>query len=368
MKIENTLKVFRALRRQGELSRKDLEDCTGLSWGSISHISAELIQRGILIARKSAVTTGRPPETLVINPQVALSLGIDVNNVGLSFNVVNLAGNSVYSRFFPLEDNKKDYLLALLTEETAEIVSSFRILGISLAMQGKIDRQAGVSLRTNFFEGWKNIPLVSLFENRFGIPTRLYHDPEALLAFHLATDPRLKNALNGIVIRVDDGIGMAQLIAGEPYETATDAACELGHTISVPGGRVCPCGKKGCLEMYSSLRGMKHPSVFPDGITTEAFFSLFAAGDPLANRVMDEACDRMGLAISNLFTLYNPAFVLLDGIVTAQCPAFFDRVHAAAVSYSNGECNLLKSNYRKDAAAIGACLLTIDANLENYLF
>ena len=365
VKRANGLRFFRVLRQKGALSRKELEDLTGLSWGSISYISNEFLKKGMIVAKKEAVTTGRPPDVLAVNPQTHLSLGIDINSVGLSFNVVNLVGESLHAAFFLLENNTSEYLLSLLENEAGKLIRQYHPVGVNIAMQGKVDRQRGISIRTGFFENWKNIRLTEFFEERFHIPTRLYHDPESLLAFHRYTDPRLRDAENGIVIRVDDGIGMAQMIGGELYETRADAACELGHTISVPNGRPCACGKRGCLETYSALRGMKNAL----GISaTDTFFDLLNDRDPNVMREMDEACNRMGVAIANLFTLYAPSFVLLDGIVPARYPDFFDQVYRATVGYLGADCGLMKAAYRRDAAAIGACLLTIDDCLEDYLF
>lgn len=369
IKKSNTLKFFRVLRDEKTLSRKALEDLTGLSWGSISAISNELLQKRLIVAEKEVVTTGRPPDKLAINPHVKLSLGIDINSIGICFNVVNLAGDTVYSAFSPLQSNLKDDLLSLLLTETQKITKRYApLIGINLSMQGKLDRRTGVSVRTNFFEDWKEVPLVSFFEEKFHIPTKLYHDPESLLTYHLRTDPRIKNAQNGIVIRVDDGIGMAQLVNGMLYETGDDTSCELGHTISVPNGLRCACGKLGCLEAYSSLRGMKQSYFQSPNADSDQFLSLLAANDERATEIMHIACQYLGIAIANLFTLSAPSFILLDGIVPAQIPNFYDEVLAATKEYLNADCNLLRANYRREAASIGACMLTIEKMLEDILF
>lgn len=124
-------------------------------------------------------------------------------------------------------------------------------------MQGTLDRNAEISLYTNFFKDWTNVPLVKFFEEKFSVPTYLYHDPECLLTYHLANDPRLYGKKNGIMIRIDDGIGMALLTNDALYEPTGNTSCELGLTIVVPDGAVCSCGKRGCLEAYGSLRGIK---------------------------------------------------------------------------------------------------------------
>ena len=369
IKKSNMLKFFRGLRDFGPLSRKELEDLTGLSWGSVSAISNELLNKHLIIAEKEVVTAGRPPDKLTINPRIKLSLGIDINSVGLSFNIVNLLGESIHSAFTPLQSHRKDDLLMLLKSETKKIIKDFSpLIGINLSMQGKLNRSTGVSIRTNFFENWKDIPLVQFFEDEFHIPTTLYHDPEALLTYHLRNDQRLKNAQNGIVIRVDDGIGMAQLVNGRLYETGDDTSCELGHTISVPNGIQCACGKFGCLEAYSSLRGMKSAYYQSANAKSEHFVSLLLTKDEDACKIMDQACKYLGIAIANLFTLCAPTFILLDGIIPSLLPEFYEKVKESAVSYLHADCNLLRAVYRRDAASIGACFMTTDKRLEEIVF
>ena len=369
IKKSNTLKFFRTLRQHASLSRKELESLTGLSWGSISTISSELLQKNLIVAEKEVATTGRPPERLAVNPSVCLSLGIDINSVGLSLNVVNIAGHSIHAQFVPLPNAEKDALLSILKDEIRQILARFpTVIGINLSMQGKLNRKTGVSIRTNFFEDWKDVPLVRLFEEEFGIPTVLYHDPEALLTFHLHQDHRIKDADNCIVIRVDDGIGMAQLFNGVLYETGDDASCELGHIIAVPDGVPCACGKRGCLEAYSSLRGMKACYAAEKGKLAADFVAQLDAQDAAARDVMDRACKHLGIAIANLFTLSDPDYILLDGVVPAQFPAYYELVLSYAKEYLNGDCKLLKATYRRDAAAIGACLLTIEKRLEEIIF
>ena len=364
----NTVKFFNILRRTPSLSRMELKEHTVLSWGSVSSISQDLLHKGLIVAEKESATTGRPADRLAVSPQSHLSLGIDINSVGLSFNVVNLAGASIHEAFLPLCSNEKEDLLRQLTEQTEEILSQYRnVMGINLSMQGKLNRRSGKSIRTNFFENWKNVPLVSFFEERFGIPTRLYHDPECLLTYHLETDSRLTDAKNGIVIRVDDGIGMAQIMNGVLCEIGEDTSCELGHTVAVPDGLPCACGRRGCLEAYSSMRSMKN-ACSPAAETAEQFFARLNKGDPQARNAVAQAARYLGIAIANLFTLSSPDFILLDGIVTVQIPDFFDAVRHVTVSQLQADCNLLRSVYRRDAAAIGACMLTVDKRIEEILF
>ena len=370
LKKHNTVKIFSALKGCASLSRKELSTLTGLSWGSVSAITAELLQRGIAVAEKEASAGGRPAEKLALNGERFLQLGVDVNSVGLNFVVVNLRGETVHAEFAPLDSREKDALLSALFKKTEGIVKAFPyVTGINISMQGKINRKTGVSLRTNFFKDWKNVPLVELFENRFSLPTALYHDPDCLLAYHLRNDPRLAGKNDGFAVRVDDGIGMARLIGGKLYETGDDTSFELGHIVSVRGGNPCPCGKRGCLETYASIRGMKDSfeRTATDGQNGD-FLTLLKNEDERINAVLHTATDHLGVALANLFTLSAPEFILLDGALFSYAPYCFAEIAEKTENSLCDECSLLLAAYKKEAPAIGACLLTIEKITEEILF
>ncbi len=369
LKRHNTLKIFNAMRALNFASRKELTELTGLSWGSVSTITGELIQRGVLVAQKTESAGGRPAEKLALSPDRFLQLGIDINSVGLSFVIVNLRGQIVRSSLLPIVSRKKESLLNALFSETEAILSSVEnVIGINLSMQGKINRKTGVSLRTNFFTDWKDVPLVDYFEQRFHLPTKLYHDPDCLLSYHLRNDARLFGKSNGYVVRLDDGIGMARLIDGNIYETGDELSYELGHIVSVPNGRACPCGKRGCLEAYASLRGMRELYAENNHCNPNTFNESLKSNDTAARQVLKSAAEHLGVALANLFTLSSPEFILLDGVLFSISPEFFEDVKNNVVFSLNDDCNLLFASYKQEAPAVGACLLTIEKNAGDILF
>ncbi len=369
LKRHNTMKIFNAMRALNFASRKELTELTGLSWGSVSTITGELILRGVLVVQKTESAGGRPAEKLALSPDRFLQLGIDINSVGLSFVIVNLRGQIVRSSLLPIVSRKKEALLNALFSETKAILSSVEnVIGINLSMQGKINRKTGVSLRTNFFTDWKDVPLVDYFEQRFHLPTKLYHDPDCLLSYHLRNDARLFGKSNGYVVRLDDGIGMARLIDGNIYETGDELSYELGHIVSVPNGRSCPCGKRGCLETYASLRGMRELYAESCQRAQNSFNESLKSNDTAAQQVLKNAAEHLGVALANLFTLSSPEFILLDGVLFSLSPEFFEYVKNNVVFSLNDDCNLLFASYKQEAPAVGACLLTIEKNAGDILF
>lgn len=327
------------------------------------------MQNKFLVAEKEINWVGRPPEMFTVNPLRKLSLGIDINSVGLHFNLVNLSYTPVYSEFQPVLSRTRSDLLDVLSTRTEALLSKFDdVISINLSMQGKLNRKTGISIRSNFFEDWKNVPLVDYFTEKFKLPTHLYHDPECLLTYHLRNDARVKNMRNLVIVRIDEGIGFAQLIDGKLYEPDDVNACELGHTIVVPSGRRCICGKQGCLEAYSSVRGMKGLFFEQTAMNAENLKDVFGTNSTHAKEIKEQATSCLGIALSNLFTISSPEAILLDGVAFDQIPDFFTTIKRATEFYYGGDCNLLQAQYHRYAPAIGASILTIEKNLEEILF
>ena len=369
LKQHNTIKIFKTLQRFERISRKDVAKETGLSWGSVSAIIGDLIAKEIVVAQKEASDGGRPAETLSIRPDTFLSLGVDINSVGLSFVIVNMQGKAICSQSLPMESRKKEEILALLFSKTQELLSLYpNVIGISLSMQGLIDKTAGVSVRANFSDDWKNVPLVALFESRFALPTALYHDPDCLLYYHLYRDARLKDKKDGFVIRLDNGIGMARLLHGKLYNPSENGAYEFGQIIAVPNGKECSFGQRGCLEAYSSIRGMMETYAKLSGNSEQSFLQKLQTNDAQALQILDEGTQHLAVAISNLFTLSAPQFVLLDGVLLSFAPQLFTQIENKVRFFKGEPCKLLCAHYTKEAPAIGACLITLEEKIQEILF
>lgn len=369
MKKHNTLKVFNILRTHPSLSRKDLTKITRLSWGTVYAVCEDLLQKEIIVEQKSATQTGRPPNQLSLNKSKYLLLAIDINIIGLTLNIISLSGESVYARNVDIIDREKDALLSQLKSCVQTVLEDFpSILSISLSMQGSLSSQRGISLRTNHIKNWTNVNLVEFFTQNFHLPVFLYHDPECLLTYHKITDERLKPYSDGIGIRIDNGIGMALMQYGNVQQLQTDASFEIGHTISVPDGRTCACGKCGCLEAYASLRGMNERYEELSEKKHVDFVTALHRSDDDAMRIYEEGTHYLGVTLANLYALFNPSFILLDGYALSLIPEFFDSVKEKTENFAKRKCNLIKSDFNRNAPAVGAAYLTIDKIIEGILF
>ena len=124
---------------------------------------------------------------------------------------------------------------------------------------------------------------------------------------------------NFIMFTLGTGVGSGIVLDGKLVHGSTGGAGELGHNILIPNGRQCSCGRKGCLETYTSARGivqtyceLKGVPVTND-INSKMIGDLANNGDPTALKTWEIVADQLGLAMANSVTFSAPQAIFLMG-------------------------------------------------------
>ena len=125
-----------------------------------------------------------------------------------------------------------------------------------------------------------------------------------------------------VYLTLGTGLGSGIVLNGRLYTGTSGYGGELGHTIIDPGGRVCACGRRGCLESIVSGTGIvatAREKMNPDEAqTAEMVFEAAIRGDARARRVFAETGKWLGIACANLINLLNPEVIVVAGGVMAS--------------------------------------------------
>ena len=128
-----------------------------------------------------------------------------------------------------------------------------------------------------------------------------------------------KDLDNFIMFTLGTGVGSGIVIDGKLVHGSTGAAGELGHSILIPNGRRCTCGRNGCLETYTSARGivqtyfeLKGTPVTAD-VDSKRIGDLANQGDPTALKTWETVADQLGLAMANAVNFSAPQAIFLMG-------------------------------------------------------
>ncbi len=176
------------------------------------------------------------------------------------------------------------------------------------------------------------VPLAKMFSDRLGIPVALTNDANAA-AIGEMTYGVARGMKNFIVLTLGTGVGSGIVINGQLVYGSDSFAGELGHVIVKENGRLCGCGRKGCLEAYCSATGVARsareflansdePSLLrdidPEKITSYDVSVAAGKGDKIANEIYQYTGKILGEACANFATFCSPeAFIFFGGLVKA---------------------------------------------------
>lgn len=172
---------------------------------------------------------------------------------------------------------------------------------------------------------------------------------------------------NFIMFTLGTGVGSGIVIDGKLVHGSTGAAGELGHSILIPGGRKCSCGREGCLETYTSARGivqtyreLKGDTSTP--IDSKTIGDLANQGDPIALKTWETVADQLGLAMANSVNFSAPQAIFLMGGPTKVGDPLLVPLRKAFNKYMLnifvGSCDIRMSQLKANEVAIlGAAAL-----------
>jgi len=239
---------------------------------------------------------------------------------------------------FPTElDKGCDHALTLIftairTLLEADQIDTKDVAAIGISCCGPLDSKTGMILSPPNLPGWDEVPIVELFEKRFGIRTYLQNDANACALAEWKYGAA-RNKENAIFLTFSTGMGAGMILNGKLYAGKNDMAGEIGHVRMVRLGPV-GYGKAGSFEGFCSESGLislargkaleklqmgEKVSYCKDlsqvsKITTKKLKKAALAGDTLALEVYGICGRYMGYAISALIDVLNPEVIVLGGI------------------------------------------------------
>lgn len=318
MKELNAADVFSIVKSRGAMTRKQIAERLGMSWGAVSTITAQLMEEGYLCEKKATSdgAAGRIPSYLEVCVEKHFAIGLDVNDIGLRAALTDLRGDVVEEFSADADLGSRESLVDGIYSLLDAIVASLgsrHLLCIGIAMQGVVNAESGISVRIPGRDDWENVPLAQMIGERYSVPTQLEHDPNCIL--FAARRGKIKDTM---LVRVDHGIGMALMLGGRIIDKP--GIFELGHTVVVPDGIECRCGKRGCLDQYASIRGIKARS----GKKFHVLVSDADIGDEDSLFYLHDAAKHLAFAVSNVAYLFGVERIVLCGRLFEHKDLFWD--------------------------------------------
>ena len=297
------------------------------------------------------------------------ALGIDIGGTNTVVGLVNKEGkvlgtDSVKTQSFPVLEEYVKTVSKLAKDLIAKNnVSIDEIVGLGIGAPNANYYTGNIEMAPNL--PWKQdkVPLAKMFREELNIPVTITNDANAA-ALGEKMYGVAKDMDNFIMITLGTGVGSGIVINGQLVYGHDGFAGELGHVIIERNGRLCGCGRRGCLETYCSATGIVRTAKERNTpfLTSKDIYDAAVKGDETAIDIFKETGTRLGRAFADMVVFSSPeAFVLFGGL--AKAGDFIvkytkEAMEEAIMPIFKGKVKILLSTMKDaDAAVLGASAL-----------
>jgi len=287
----------------------------------------DLIKNGIVFENGHGSSRGgRKPLLYSLVPDSLYTVSVAMNQLNVQAAIMDITGNIISDIIeFDVDIYKDADTLELVIAQVLRLVevspvAKGKIMAVGISMPGVIDVEKGVN-KSYFKNHSKSIG--DVLSERIGIPVFIDNDSAAiaLAELKLGLGRTIKEIM---VVNIGWGIGLGMIVNGKIFRGATGYAGEFSHIPLFKNGKVCRCGKVGCLETETSLiiiANKAKAEIAAPGITDSSnmleiinsVFALAREGNSAAIKLITEAGYHLGQAIAILIHIMNPQVVVLSG-------------------------------------------------------
>ena len=317
---------------------------------------------------------------MVTNMEKPYVVGMDIGGTNTVFGIVDsrgtvLASDSIKTHQFEKVEDYVDAVCERMRPLLEQFGGSDKIKGMGVGAPNGNYYSGTIEFAPNL--PWKGIiPLAAMFEERLGIPTALTNDANAA-AIGEMTYGAARGMKDFIMITLGTGVGSGIVINGQLVYGHDGFAGELGHVIVDKEGRICGCGRKGCLETYCSATGVartareflvarSEPSLLrnvpAEEIQSKDVYDAAVKGDKLAQDIFEFTGDILGRALANFIAFSSPEAIILFGGLAKSGDYIMKPIQKAmednVLNIFKGKTKILLSQLKDaDAAVLGASAL-----------
>ncbi|NUT41291.1 MAG: ROK family protein [Thermoactinospora sp.] len=312
-----------ALIRSGEaVTRADIGRVTGLSRPAVSLRVGELLERGLVVERTDAPSTGgRPPVRLEFNAAGGVVLVAALGASRTRVAVCDLAGTELAGRRFHIDvEQGPDVVLPILMDTWEELLGDrprSAVRGVGMGVPATVEFAEGRTESARVMASWTGVVIPPLIRQRFDVPVLVDNDVNVLAVGEHRGAYREETG-DLLFVKISTRIGAGIVASGSILRGALGAAGEIGHIpVRDGGGVLCRCGNIDCVDSVASgtalLRELR--AAGKDVKTIDDVTALVRAGDAQTMAMVREAGRRIGEVLAGAVNILNPSVVVLGGDV-----------------------------------------------------
>lgn len=352
--------------RHQSISRSELARVTGLNKATVSSQVSEFLKQEIIVEKHDARigNRGRRPILLELNGEAGFSIGIDIDANELSVLFMNLKGDALHS--FKTEitfnhiaqiTNQLIDLLSPTIEKYKSIYKPLGLIGIGVGIHGIVNNEQEIIFTPT--HEWSNIAIREQLEEALKAP--VYIDNNANLSV-FAEQVFGEHSPNLFCVTLYSGIGLGIMNENKIYRGFQGFAGEIGHMVVESEGLPCPCGNKGCWELYASEKALlssfqeKNPDFSLTDIKTLHYNS--------ESDVLDHYIHYLAIGLNNIINIFNPETIILNGAMINENLSFIVDITQRLQSKMNHYKEIRASKLGQNSCILGGAAMAIRNFLE----
>ena len=268
--------------------------------------------------------------------------GVDIGGTTVKLGLFDTEGSLIDKWEIPTRtENSGDQILpdiakSIMDKMSEKNISKDDVEGIGIGAPGPVDDAGVIHKAANL--GWGEFSIKDTLEKITGLKVRAGNDAN-VAALGEVWKGGAVGCKDVVMVTLGTGVGGGIIVNGRILSGYLGAGGEIGHIhMNDDEEESCGCGKKGCLEQYSSATGITRmgkkvlastdeASVLRGGdINAKTIFDAVKAGDKVAAQIADIYGRYLGVALANIACVVNPEVILLGGGVSKAGPVVIDYV------------------------------------------
>ncbi len=324
--------VFELVRAAGLIPRVQLAKDLGVSPASVTTISSELIETGLIeevaSPRDNDAGRGRPAVALGVRAQAHRVAGMKLSDREHTAVIVDFAGKLIADDAIPRRPGPMSLAEILETIETllARVcakagVDRADLSAVGIGLPGFVDCAEGMVFWSSILAE-RSVPIAAAATARLGLPVYVDNDANLVALAELWFGAG-RSLSDFAVVTIEHGVGMGFVMNHRIYRGAQRVGMELGHMKVQLDGALCRCGQRGCLEAYvadyalareaTTALNWGHKESQPINVLLESLYDHAKAGNATAKSIFRRAGRYLAVGLSNVVNLFDPSLIILSG-------------------------------------------------------
>ncbi|WFR55459.1 ROK family transcriptional regulator [Anaerocolumna sp. AGMB13025] len=363
VKKMNKNRIFKLIYNSREIARQEIAAQLSLSLPTVNQNLKELTEEGLIeYGGNFQSTGGRKAQAITPVGEAVITIGLEIRRHHVSILAIDLYGTVLdYEKYLKTFSEEEEYsrYLGYLVHNIVEHnhFDKDKILGVGIAVPGVFDQNKEYIIKAPSL-GISCYPLSKLTQ-AIEYPCIVDNDANAGAFTELWSNPMGEDKA---YLSVGKGVGGCIIKKDELYKGHHHRAGEFGHMTVSPGGKLCNCGQRGCLEAYISTARISDDL----GCQIEDFFSELDAGNIEYLKIWDEYLKYLCIGINNIYMVYD-SDVVLGGVLAQYLDPYLEEIQKRLAERNffekSGEYFKL-TQYQSRATAIGAALQLVSKFIE----